>query len=293
MTALPASPLARLACSNRRRGCLRQPPLRQAPVLRTIGFALFGLAGCEFSEPSPPSTQGELGQGRFEYVCVTGQDVHCAGAFPSRIAVGGKFQLEFVWNSDGHALPRLDAVSPGMLTLENRVFQARIAGTAGVVARTSAGDVVDLLHLLLMPVAAVQLDGAALDGTVTMTVGQSLQVSAVPLDDNHAALAGSLDYAWDTTEDAVFTVTAAPGDRHAALFAVAPGTAAVTVLVGETSAHAFSVVVLGDDDGSTGDTGSSDATGDGDDTGTSTDDDTGTGGGFPVVGGRFDRQEAQ
>src|SRR5690606_18059723 len=101
------------------------------PLLLVAVLALGGcLDDCGGDDPYDPQPgPGELGNGDFHYRCISDGDPACAsgssvGEFPARVAVGGRFKLDYTWNDDDSATPPpgLRSAASARLRLDGEIF---------------------------------------------------------------------------------------------------------------------------------------------------------------------------
>jgi hypothetical protein len=218
-------------------------------MTRTIFAAVIAAAAAGCSAV-PEGKTGNLGKGGFQYRCVTAdEDQACDGVspgaadpgpskFPALIAAGGSFRLVFNPASDQKDVgnPSLRPVSSDFLLAKGgERFEAKKAGTCGVVARSSVnGNVVDYTYVHIADVAKLSVttsDGSVIGTGFGITRGDGeVGITVTPLDARGAPLAGEVDYHWsiDDTTKADFSV-ASPLTRNVSLVGKAPGTANVTV----------------------------------------------------------------
>lgn len=252
--------------------------------------ALVG-TGCVIDENTDdrPSRPGELGAGDFVYVCVGDSDPLCAGGsvaetFPERIAVGGRFGLDFNPNdtlyNDGIAL-RIDAPNETIVRRELDTYTIEQAGYQVFLAVSNDSEVVDLQHILAANIERITvrtMDSQDLD-TIELALGDSITVVAIPQDRLRSALAGSLDYAWSTADPNIAEVATVDEDFDVTIEAVSEGVTTLFIEAGGfTQEVSIEVTVDGpstdtdtDTDDAGSDTDGSDTDTDGDDTDTDTD----------------------
>lgn len=260
------------------------------------------------SEPVVEESTGELGQGVFRWDCVDDSDGTCGtGVFPSAVAVGSRFGLEFFPDED---LPSeivsfsIDSVSPRLIDTDGGDFVARDRGTVSLLA-TGDGYGVDFVVIQALPIDRIELTRASYDRDSSGPTGPVAQVGRViraeaALFGGHERLAGALDYEWDNlTPDMVELYDAA--DNEVTLFGVREGVARIAVRAGEYSEIIELTVeeappepepepTTGEEDSEGGDTGGSDTGGsdsDGSGSGGETEGDTdmGTSSGGETEGG--------
>ena len=208
--------------------------------------------GCVYDPDADdrPSRPGELGAGDFLYVCVGDSDPLCAEGsvaetFPERIAVGGRFGLDFDPNdtigSDGVGL-RIEAPDETSVRTELGTFSIEQAGYQVFLAVSNESEVVDLKHMLAANIERISvrtMDSQDLD-TIELALGDAITVSAIPQDRLRSTLAGSLDYAWSMTDPSIAAVATVDEDFDVTIEAVAEG---VTTLVVEASGFTQEVMV--------------------------------------------------
>ncbi len=196
--------------------------------------------GCILNENTDdrPARPGELGEGDFLYVCVGDSDPLCAEGsvattFPERIAVGGRFGLDFNPNdsfrSDGVAL-RIEAPNDTVVRRELDTFTIEQAGYQVFLAVSNESEVVDLQHIRAANIERISvrtMDSQDLD-TIELALGESITVYAIPQDRLRSELAGSLDYAWSTADPSIAEVASVDEDFDVTIEAVSEG---ITTLV--------------------------------------------------------------
>lgn len=163
-------------------------------------------------------TTGELGVGKFRHVCTASGDFVCADTFgeddfndeqrrlPDAVAVGSEFGIELLGKVGGsadrssllvEAVRRADEPYP-------QRFVIRQPAEAVFVASKSSGDVYDYVVVRAREAVAMQavLEGEPLT-ELSLKVGESVILSAVPLDAAGASLGGALSYFWSVGDDSV------------------------------------------------------------------------------------------
>ncbi|MGH1344393.1 MAG: hypothetical protein ACRBN8_22730 [Nannocystales bacterium] len=222
----------------------------------TLGLitAITALAasGCVIDQDADdrPSRPGELGAGDFLYVCVGDADPLCAQGsvaetFPERIAVGGRFALDFNPNdtifNDGVGL-RIEAPNQTLVREELGAFSIEQAGHQVFLAVSNESEVIDLQHILAADIERISvrtMDSQDLD-TIELALGESITVFAVPQDRLRSTLAGSLDYAWSTAAPEIAEVVTIDEDFDVTIEALSEG---VTTLVIEAGGFTQEVMV--------------------------------------------------
>lgn len=217
------------------------------------------LGGCGGgSDPiTPPvqETSGLLGNGDFRWDCVNSADPTCGtGEFPTWVALGARFDLEFSPDAD---VPNdlgevsLEPVSPTRLAAEGVAFAGRETGEVSMVAM-AGGYVLDYVPLTFVPVDDLELgqpsdeacdydydhDGAcdgtgmvAVDPPVALVLGEVVEVRARPLGRGFD-LAGALEYEWESLTPELVEIGLLHG-RSARVSVLAMGLARISVRAGD------------------------------------------------------------
>ena len=229
---------------------MRDTPLKTVCL---VSFACASAFGCLESE----GTLGEAQNGSFQYECLDWGDPVCDGeqptglfdplfderseqALPQRIALGSAFDVRFYEFGDLPGSPGLerpveaaaetlrDALSPG--------FVARAPGTVALLARDGKGDVADLIHMVIEPAYRVEVEGP----TTALALSESADLFTRVFSESNGQLGGALPHTWSVDDPGIVTLehpysTAedALSDDHIVARAVGPGTALVTVSVGD------------------------------------------------------------
>jgi hypothetical protein len=180
-------------------------------------FTSLSLATCTLaclscqSGPPPEGSTGELGVGKFSYQCVEAGDSLCSDTFgeadfsdatrnlPSAIAVGSKFALSFLGevnkSGDGPSV-ELIAATPDDQPFAGK-FTIDSPRQAAFLALNSSDEVVD--YVLVEAQEAVRLEIIEGDEPVqqlTLKVGETVIISAMPLNQANDRLGGALPYFW-------------------------------------------------------------------------------------------------
>jgi hypothetical protein len=150
---------------------------------------------------------------------------------PSVIAVGGAFGLQygdydFELVPDGHGLV---PASPSSVSIATNKIVIGEPGFSSFLARSEDG-IVDFVHLPAAEVAslAFERNGESIT-TVSVAEGDEIELAAVPRDADGTELAGSLVYAWTSSDDAIASVTVDASDDEVTVEAKAPGTVTLHV----------------------------------------------------------------
>ena len=247
---------------------------------------MLGLTACSDSythEPGP--AHGELGVGVFLYQCPTSGDPFCDGGtgvgdeFPRAFALGGRINLQYDWRDDDEHLtdppPQLQSASPSLLTRDGDGFTALTTGHAAILAVTGNNEVVDLIHLHIREVDALQVVPAELTDAaplqeLTLSAGSTSELQALAVDTDRVLLGGVLGHTWTSADPAVLAVVAGGDTGRVRIEAGIAGTTTLTV-AHDTVSVQLVITVEGEIDEPTGSSGDSS----GDSTG-STDDSTGS-----------------
>ena len=225
-----------------------------------LGLALVG--GCSGSSPEldPPvqETTGLLGNGAFRWVCVTPADPTCGtGVFPTAIAVGASFDLEFTGSvelPDDLGLITLEPVSPTRLVRVNASLEGQLDGDVSMVA-LGGGYGIDYVPLTFRTLDDLELgepepepddpcdddansDGVC-DGTggvvtdpgVELVLGELTEVRVRALGGGEA-LAGAIEYTWESLTPELVEITYTSG-RSARISVLGLGAARLSVRAGD------------------------------------------------------------
>ena len=229
-------------------------PMRDTPLKTVclVSFACASAFGCLESE----GTLGEAQNGSFQYECLDWGDPVCDGeqptglfdplfderseqALPQRIALGSAFDVRFYEFGDLPGSPGLerpveaaaetllDALSPG--------FVARAPGTVALLARDGKGDVADRYTCNR---AGVPRRGRG--PTTALALSESADLFIRVFSESNGQLGGALPHTWSVDDPGIVTLEHpystsedALSDDHIVARAVGPGTALVTVSVGD------------------------------------------------------------
>jgi len=187
------------------------------------------LAGC------PHRGREQSPMGAFGVVCAGG-DAACdepgtTGALPAVVAVGAALQIVFTGDQVTDSPIRVRAASPYMAVADGPSLQFTAPGFCAVLARSEAGTVVDLAHVEVRPIHTLALEAPA-----WLAPGQSAVIVAQPRDASDQPLAGSLSYAWSSSDPSVVAVDSSSKGRRAKVLGVGAGTATLTVEAGAARA---------------------------------------------------------
>jgi hypothetical protein len=221
--------------------------------------------GCSTIETGPTQA-GELGNGRFRYVCAGTTDPYCddgyeASSFPPTLAVGSRFSLRYELEESGESAV-VEPASRVALSKEGSVFTLHQRGYVAVLAQTAFGDVVDILHLNANDVAVFEVfaDSPAPLAEIELAVGERLDLRVDPKDDLGTLVAGSLAYAWSTPAlDTVVRIASATDSDTVTVQGLATGYSMLTLTAGDSTVSL--PVAVGEGGTATSTAGDTDSTG--------------------------------
>lgn len=232
------------------------------------------LVACNFG--SSPGKRGELGNDRFFYECVVEADAMCDGTdleleplygMP-RIALGSKFGID----TEGittEARAANDRVTEEQSLDGVRAFTAKVEGWTSIMSRTYDEEAVDILHVLVMPVAKVELSqraGSSEDWKIadaTMTIDDDRDLRLAPYDAEDNPLAGGLDIKWTAEPEGIVDVAPSSGNNVVTIKPIKNGTVALSAKVGADQTVNISLTVEGNGGGGGGGGGGGDGGGGG------------------------------
>lgn len=196
-------------------------------------MALLGATGCDAMEPATKS--GDLGNGRFRYVCVNGSDIACLGgeppvSFPSVIAVGAEFGVEYLPWSKSTPTGRIEPVSPAFVTETSRGFRVMRAGTDGLLARsTEDGHVIDFTHVTFRAPAKLRFSSEDdAPARKFLKVGDEMTIYARPVSHDGEDLDGAISCAWMSSDEGVVALMLDGETPTMGLRAMAAGKATIS-----------------------------------------------------------------
>jgi hypothetical protein len=167
-------------------------------------------------------------------------DAACSRKAPlAPLAIGARFYPEVSTEIAGTSTPnlRLESAEPGVLAVEDGALVAKSPGTSAVLISTDDGSVVDFVHVWVAPVTQITLarrDGERVTGSLGLAVGED--VTLVPSLFNGAQkLAGSAAAQWTVDHAGPIAILQDGSSDRRRLRARAPGTAKVTVALGNAT----------------------------------------------------------
>lgn len=221
------------------------------------------LAACSFG--NGPGKRGELGNDRFFYECVVETDAMCDGTdleleplygMP-RIALGSKFGIDTEGiTTEARAVN--DRVTEEQSLDGIRAFTAEVEGWTSIMSRTYDEEAVDIIHVLVMPVAKVELsqrggsseDWKTASDSLTIEDDRDLRVAPYDFEDN--ALAGGLDIKWSAEPEGIVDISPASGNNVVTVKPIKNGTVALSAKVGADQTVNISLTVEGNGGGGDG-----------------------------------------
>ncbi len=221
------------------------------------------LAACNFG--NEPGKRGELGNDRFFYECVVDADAMCDGAdleteplygMP-RIALGSTFGMD----TEGVTTePRAvnDRVTEEQSLDGVRSFTAKVEGWTSIMSRTYDEEAVDIIHVLVMPVAKVELSERASSGDdfkladTTMTIDDDRELRVAPYDGEGNPLAGGLPIEWSSDPEGVVEITPKSGNNIVTVKPIKNGLVTLSAKVGADQTVDISLTVEGNGGGGGG-----------------------------------------
>jgi hypothetical protein len=191
--------------------------------------------GCGEDDYDGSLSRGDLGRGTFVYGCVSESDTACVGrsasALPAVVAVGSLFDVRFSIATG----PQPTVASPltDLVRHTNSGFLVEAAGIFPLLALNGNREVVDIKHLRAAEIDEVRVQhGKELPArALQLAVGEELELTAQPFDADGVLLAGALDYAWTSSDEAVVSVDSLSDLRRVRIRAAALGAATLRVAV--------------------------------------------------------------
>lgn len=208
------------------------------------------------------SVEGDLGVGKFRYLCLGAGDAACTEAGPSPeglslgVATGSELGLSFFQNDRDKPTGVIFPASLDRVEITARGFRALRPGAVAMLVRTSSGGgVLDFTHLTLVtPVKLVVAAPAEAKGqTLSLGFGAERTIEVFPVDAQGNKLAGSFVYGWTSDAPNVVAVKDASTTRRATIAAREAGTAHVQIVAqGIAEALDLTITVAGAGAGGSG-----------------------------------------
>ncbi|HVY46431.1 MAG TPA: hypothetical protein VHB21_11155 [Minicystis sp.] len=163
-------------------------------------------------------TEGALGNGEFFYQCVGDGDAACldehehgveievtsadGSKMPRSVAVGAPFNVIFQANDD--TLDQVEPASSELVESSNEGLSFTRPATVSIVA-SSVGGFADFIDVTGEEVAELRLfqHGAEVTQAVKLSVGDTLDVTAIAMGASGNGLAGQLPWAWTSDDESV------------------------------------------------------------------------------------------
>lgn len=200
---------------------------------------------CGSDDPYDPQPgPGELGRGEFHYRCIGDGDPACSddstvGNFPARVAVGGRFQLDYTWNDDdvSQAPPDLRSGAPERLRVAGEIFTPLTAGYTAVLAVLPDSAIGDLIHIHATTPATLAIQHERVDySAYTIAAGDELRFDAITRDTDAYVLAGLLEFTLVVDDPSVADVVGT-GSNHVILRGLNEGSTTLRATLGDLSAE--------------------------------------------------------
>jgi len=210
----------------------------------------WALAFVALSSCSSGDVKGNLGNGSFSYVCVSGDDPACSSSgsggagtspanFPAALANGAHFKVIYsAYNSEAGGNPTLKPVAPeyiSTLSADGSLIALK-PGIDGMVARSSVdGLVYDFTYVTISPISSLGVttsDGEPLPTTLQISNGGTTSLLASALGPRSEKLAGGVDYTWKSSDDTIVHLEQGNPTAHVDVDGVKAGSATLTVTQG-------------------------------------------------------------
>lgn len=193
---------------------------------------------------------GNLGNGAFQYDCVSSDDPACPSSdptqigsspanFPAALASGAHFKVTFTANDASKGgNPSVKPVAPEYLSAlsADGSFTALKPGDDALVARSSVdGLVFDFTDITISPISSLGVttsDGQPLPTDLQLSTGGTKTLLATALGPRSEKLAGSVDYTWKSSDDTIVHLEEGNPTAHVDVDAVKAGSATLTVTQG-------------------------------------------------------------
>ena len=203
----------------------------------------------------PGGESGEIGEGDFFWECTSQTDPVCeneldpSSSFPQgSIALGSTFGVDFLRRLGDTPFHRVEPASHDMIrTVGSERFRAEKSGFVALLALS--GDIlIDITHVRIDEPDRLEigLDGGTLaaGAAIELKELEDITLSATAVDTFGDFLAGSLFCQWSTDDDGIIELRRNRNDNDMEIQAIAPGTAKLSVELGELSAE-LTIVVEG------------------------------------------------
>jgi hypothetical protein len=164
------------------------------------------LAACA-PTPTPNEHAGTLGNGSFNYACISSDDPACpntlgttAATFPT-IALGGTFNITYTSTNSSDPSATVLAVSPEFFVNQGENFTAILTGTPSFVAETPAGAVLDYTT-----VTVASIDSIIVSDTTPASPEPYHSYLATAMGAVDEPLGGRVLYSWTSSDPSVLTL---------------------------------------------------------------------------------------
>ena len=213
---------------------------------------------------APTGREGNLGHGVFQYQCDTDQDPICPAGlktmqgcnvtdntlipagiqcFPSEVAAGGRFRLQYQLNRDTTNVgnPVLKVVSADFMAgLGDGQFRANKPGVVGVYTQSTVDStLVDYTLIKISAIHKIQIQDPktrhAVASPTALTKGLAATFSLIAQDQNNQPLAGAIDtFTWESSDPTIVTLVTDPQSASVQVTGVAVGKATLTAYADDT-----------------------------------------------------------
>jgi hypothetical protein len=212
------------------------------------GLAILALTAC--APTSTPNEQvGTLGNGTFNYACISNDDPECPNAlgttpatFPT-IALGGTFSITYTSTNSSDPSATVMAVSPSFFANQGEDFTAILTGTPSFVAETPAGAVLDYTT-----VTVASINSISVSDTTRVSSEPYHSYLATAMGAVNEPLGGRVLYTWSSSDPSVLTLQGGQETPSSSVHVVwlKNGTATLTATSGTVSGSLSINVSIGE-----------------------------------------------
>ena len=128
-------------------------------------------------------------------------------------------------------------------------FTLEVEGFAALLAIEGDGNIEDIVHLEGAPIEGIRVDDEDSEGlqALELEVGESLDLTAVPIDVLGRSLAGTLDWNWQTMDPAVVQIVTDPSQNRVELESLEAGATVLRIEAGNAFREVAVTVVEGEE----------------------------------------------
>jgi hypothetical protein len=186
--------------------------------------------------PTPNAQVGTLGNGSFNYACISDDDPDCTlGTTPAAIptiALGGTFDITYASTNSSDPTATVLAVSPEYFVNQGESFTAILTGTPSFVAETPAGAVLDYTT-----VTVASIDSIVVSDTTAGSSEPYHSYLATAMGAVNEPLGGHVLYTWTSSDPSVLTLQGGQETPSSSVHVVwlKNGTATLTATSGSVS----------------------------------------------------------